>query len=68
MDEYTETRINEIGGKIDTINSIFRALLSSICGTEELTHKDTCNFAYLMEEKLQNLTKTHNELIDKLGI
>lgn len=68
MDEYVEDKINEIGGKIDTVISITKAILSSILGTEEFTNKDTFNFVYLLEEKMDDLKNAHNILIEDLHI
>ena len=64
----TEAKINEIGAKIDVIESIVRALISSICSTEELTQKDASNFVFLLEDKLKELKTSHDELIDDLHI
>lgn len=68
MEEKTEEKINELGGKIDTVSSIMKALLSSFCGIEELTPNDTYNFIYLLEEKLKDLKNLHDEITDELAI
>ena len=68
MNESEEITINEIGGKIDVINSLLHALISCVCGTEELTQKDSINFAYLLESKISDLKNTHYKLIKELEI
>ena len=68
MNECIEAKINELGGKIDIIESLSRALTSSICGSDELTQKDACNFVFLVEDKLKELKNMHNDIVDELKI
>ena len=55
MEEKIENQINTIGAKIDMIESITNALLSSLCGSDCLTEKDAFSFAYLLENKIKDL-------------
>ena len=68
MNEHVNDKINEIGGKIDTIDTLFRALISSTMGTEELTERDSGNLIYLLEDKIKDLKTEHSKLINELGI
>ncbi len=68
MDEKFENRINCIGAKIDIIESINNALISSLTGTDCLTQKDACAFAYLLENRINDLKTKQDKLIKDLNI
>ncbi len=68
MKYKTETQINRLGTKIDTIESINNALISSLLGTESLTRKDAYNFLYILENRIKDLKITHEKLVKDLNI
>ena len=68
MEEKIENQINTIGAKIDIIDSIVNALVSSLCGTNNLTEKDAFSFAYLLENKIKDLKVKQEKLIKELKI
>ena len=68
MNEEINEQINSIGGLIDTISTLQRALMSCTMGTEELTEKDAGNFIYLLEDKIKDLKNKQEKLINELGI
>ena len=68
MDEKIEERINSVGAKIDIIESINNALLSSLLGADCLTQKDAQCFVCLLEEKIKDLKTKQDALIEELGI
>ena len=68
MDEQIESKINELGAKIDIVESLSKGIETSIYGCDELTQKDTFNFISLLSEKLKDLKFSHDEIIDKLKI
>ena len=68
MDDNIENQINEIGGKLEIIKSIMRALNSALFGTEELEQSDAYSMASLLEEKIDGIIKKHTELVNELKI
>ena len=68
MDEKTENRINIIGAKIDIIESINNALKSALFGDDCFTQKDVCNFACLLENRINDLKNRYNKLTNDLNI
>ncbi len=68
MEEKIENQINAIGAKIDIIESITNALLSSLCGESNLTEKDAYSFAYLLENKIKDLKLRQEKLTKELNI
>ena len=68
MGENIEDKINEFGWKLEIIQSIMRAINSALFGTDELKEKDGYSLAFLLEEKIDDLTHKHNELVTNLKI
>ena len=68
MDEKVENKINNIGAKIDIIESVNNALRAALLGEDCLTHKDAYNIAYILENRMKDLKCRHNKLIDDLKI
>lgn len=68
MDVNIEQKINEIGAKIDIIESISTALTDSLCGTNNLTKEDAYSFAYLLENKIGELKIKQENIIKELNI
>ena len=68
MNEDINERINELGAKIDILESLSKALLSSLCGSDELSQKDACNFMFLLSDKIEELKLSHTNIIDELKI
>ena len=68
MDDIIEEQINSIGAQIDTIESINKALISSVLGEECLTQKDAYSFVYLLDDKIKDLKIRQNKLIEDLKI
>ena len=58
-----EDQINVINNKFDIIISINKALMSCICGTDELEKSDGGNFAIILEDYLKLQNQLLNELI-----
>ena len=55
MTETEEEQLSELFGKIDIVHSLIKALITCMCGTEELTKADACNFVSLLDDKLNEL-------------
>ncbi len=68
MDKKIENQINTIGAKIDIIESINNALTASLCGIDNFSEKDSCNYAYLLESKIKDLKIRQEKLIKDLKI
>ena len=68
MNQYIEEQINNVGGEIDTIYTLIRALMTCILGTEELTPKDAGNILYLLESKINSLKRKQDKIIEELDI
>ena len=68
MDEEIESKINDIGAKIDIVESLNKALMSSLLGTDCLTKKDAYNFVYLLENGIKDLKTRQDKLINDLNI
>ena len=68
MDLDIDEAINNLGGKISILQSVVRALLACVCGTEELSDKDTQSFVYILENQIQDLSEQHSNIVDMLDI
>ena len=68
LDKNIEEKINYMGAKIDMIESINNALMSSLLGADCLTQKDAYNFVYLLESRIRDLKSKHDKLIEELKI
>lgn len=63
-----ENKINEIGGKLEIIQSIMRAMNSALFGLNEFEERDGYSLASVLEEKINDLSNEHNEFVTKLKI
>lgn len=68
MNIELEQNINEIGAKTDIIESVTNALVDSLCGTNSLTQKDACSFAYLLQNSVADLKIKQEEIVKELNI
>ena len=68
MKKKTATKINIIGAKIDIIESINNALKCALIGEDCFTKKDAYNFVYLLENRIKDIKKRQDKLIEDLKI
>jgi len=68
MNIETQNMINEIGSKIELINTLIRALTECYCGIEVLTERDGQNIIILLEKQLIDLKQAQTILENHLGI
>ncbi len=68
MNEELESRINDIGAKIDIVESLHNAIMSGLLGADCISEKDVYNFVYLLEDKIKDLKLEQDSLIDDLRI
>lgn len=68
MDDNMENKMNEIGGKLEIIQSIMKAMNAALFGSEELERRDAYSMASLLEEKINDVTEKYNILVGKLNI
>ena len=68
MNKNIEEELNEIGAKIDIIESINNGLICSLCGIDNFSPKDSCNYVSLLENRIKDLKKFHDNLSENLDL
>ena len=68
MSKNIKNEINKIGAKIDIIESINNALICSLCGIDNFSPKDSCNYVSLLENRIKDLKKIHENLSENLDL
>ena len=68
INEDMEDQLNEIGGKLEQMQSIMRALNSALYGSDELEERDAYSMADLLTEKFNETMVKYAKLISELKI
>lgn len=68
MDDNMEERLNLIGSKIQTVDTLIRAIETCLFGVDELEEKDAGYIFPLLREQSSKLTLDYSEIIKDLHI